>query len=796
MAAVLNDTNLQQHVTSATHYRDNILDLVITPVTDSIVTDVSVESLLTDHHIIVCKLVSNKPRPIRKEIIYRNIAAIDKQTFAHDLCDTQLVTTPADDIVTLCDQYKSQLLALIDDHAPLIRRTVNVRARQPWRNDELQRMRQHVRQAERKWRHTRLVVHRQIYTNLRDTFKHSISSAKSDYYCAKIESSSGNTKQMYHITNDLMGRTRQTVLPKCDGGPAVLAESFVTFFIAKIVDICSRLTTLRNLNQSFVFEPTDYVIEDPLCDFTLATSDEVISLVMKGTSTFSPDIDVIPTTLLKANIGTLAPVLTRIVKMSIESSTVPKVMKHAVVTPLLKKTGLDPDSLSNYRPISNLSFISKLLERIIASQIRQYMVTNDIFDVFQSAYRPAHSCETALVRIQNDILVSLDNRKSVILVLLDLSAAFDTVDHPLLLDQLYRIGIRGNAHRWMKSYLSERTQLVRVGKHTSRCVYLCSGVPQGSVLGPLLFSIYCLGLDDIFKRHQLQYHMYADDTQLYVEFPRDQQVPATAATNRIALCTADVKTWMASHNFLLNEQKTEVVVIAAPNRSRVHRPVVVAIDVCGVSVMPKPSIRDIGVEIDDTMSMAVHVRRVCQVAYCHIRSIAKIRKCLTTAACKTIVHAFVMSRVDYDNALLFGLPEMQLHKLQMIQNSAARLVTGTHRRDHITPVLFKLHWLPVRYRIEFKLLVLVYQAVHHLGPAYLTSLVKPYAPTRSLRSAAHHSLTIPRYNLERDGRRAFSVAGPSLWNNLPVTIREAGTLTTFKSTLKTHLFRIAFKALC
>ena len=191
--------------------------------------------------------------------------------------------------------------------------------------------------------------------------------------------------------------------------------------------------------------------------------------------------------------------------------------------------------------------------------------------------------------------VSLDNRHTVILVLLDLSAAFDTVDHRLLLDKLYRIGIRGNANRWMHSYLSERTQVVRVDTHTSRCVDLCFGVPQGSVLGPLLFTVYCLGLDDIFKRHQLKYHMYADDTQLYVEFPRDQQVPATAATDRISLCTADVKTWMASHNLLLNEQKTEVVVIAAPNRSRVHSNVTVAvsIDVCGVSVMPKPSIRDI-----------------------------------------------------------------------------------------------------------------------------------------------------------------------------------------------------------
>ena len=227
---------------------------------------------------------------------------------------------------------------------------------------------------------------------------------------------------------------------------------------------------------------------------------------------------------------------------------------------------------------------------------------------------------------------------------------------------------------------------------------------------------------------------------------------------------------------LLNEQKTEVVVIAAPNRSRVHSTVAVSIEVCGVSVSPKPSIRDIGVVIDDAMSMAVPVRRVCQVTYCQIRSITKIRKCLTTAACKSIVHALVMSLVDYGNALLFGSPEMLLRKRQMIQNSAARLVTGTHGRDHITPVLFKLHWLPVRYRIEFKLLALVYQAVHHHGPVYLTSLVTPYAPTRSLRSAAHRSLTIPRYNLERYGRRAFSVAGPLLWNNLPLTIREPAHL--------------------
>ena len=216
-----------------------------------------------------------------------------------------------------------------------------------------------------------------------------------------------HVKSATHYRDNILDLVITPVTGSISTDVSVLAESFVTFFIDTIVDICSRLTTLRNLNQPFVFQPSDCDIEDPLCNFKLATNDDVCSLVMKSTSAFSPDMDVLTTTVLKANIGTLAPVLsvTRIVNLSIESSNVPKVMKHAVVTPLLKKSGLDPDSLSNYRPISNLSFISKLLERFIVSQIRQYMVTNDIFDVFQSAYRPAHSCETALVRIQDDILV-------------------------------------------------------------------------------------------------------------------------------------------------------------------------------------------------------------------------------------------------------------------------------------------------------------------------------------------------------------------------------------------------------
>ena len=599
---------------------------------------------------------------------------------------------------------------------------------------------------------------------------------------------------MYRITNDLMGRSSKTLFPKSDDGPGALADCFVTHFTDKITDIRVHLATISTQRQlSVVADDNDCRVVDPLCDFELATCNDICNLVMKGTSKLSTDIDIISATLLKSNIATLAPVLTRIVNLSIESSTMPAVMKHAVMTPLLKKSDLDREILSNYRPISNLSFISKLVEKYVASQIRQYMESNDLFNVFQSAYRPAHSCETGLGRIQVYILHSLDNRNTVILVLLDLSAAFDTVDHRLLLDKLHEIGLRDAAHRWIQSYLSQRTQTVKVDNVTSRSVDLCFGVPQGSVLGPLFFTSYCLKLNHVFEHHQLRYHMYADDTRLYVEFPRDQPVHATTAIDRISRCTADVKSRMVSHNLLLNECKTETVVIsAAQNRKCVQPPVDLVIDVCGCSVTPKPFIRDIGFVFDDTMTMAAQIRRVCQVAYCHIRGIAAIRKCLSTTACKTIIHALVMSHLDFGNAMLLT----QLRKLQMIQNSAARMITETRRRDHITPVLFSLHWLPVRQRIEFKLLLLVFRAVHHLCPVYLSSLVIPYTPTRTLRSADQHLLTIPRYHLERYGRRAFSVAGPTLWNALPPAIRRANSVAVFKSLLKTHLFREAFSTLC
>ena len=342
-----------------------------------------------------------------------------------------------------------------------------------------------------------------------------------DFYETKVLECGSDQKQLFNVVKSLMG-------PKVETKTSLSAEFFSENFMSKIDKI-------RDGFQPSLMFATGVGTSSSMEQFELIAEDSLMKMINAAPSK-ACSLDPWPTWLIKKHLSALSPVLTDIVNRSLQEGYFPMSMREALVSPLLKKPSLDQETFKNYRPVSNLSFLSKVIERVVAFQLGQYLTENGLHHPFQSAYRPNHSVETALVRVHNDIMQALDKQQGVILVLLDLSAAFDTVDHTILLNRLKnRFGLHGNVLALLISYLDSRKQVVSVAGEKSAPRTLKCGVPQGSVLGPTLFSCYISPLYDITKRHALSTQQYADDDELYSSFHLNEESTCETMT-RIELC--------------------------------------------------------------------------------------------------------------------------------------------------------------------------------------------------------------------------------------------------------------------
>ena len=342
---------------------------------------------------------------------------------------------------------------------------------------------------------------------------------------------------------------------------------------------------------------------------------------------------------------------------------------------------------------------------------------------------------------------------------------------------------------WLGSYLTSRKQFVDVNKCKSSQRLLECGVPQGLVLGPLLYLLDTSPLADIIKHYNLEYHFYADETQLYVAFKTDLLDKMLECKTTIKQCVHYMDNWRVINKLKLNQDKTEVVLIS----SRYHpRPPLDSLQIGNMTVVPSSSARNLGVIFDKCFDLEDHIKSICKSSHYRIRNIAKIRKYIDKESAKIVVHTFVTAKLDSCNSLLYGLPQHLISRLQSIQNTVARVVTRTRKFDHITPILKQLHWLPVRYRIVFIILLLVYKALNGTGPSYISELLKYHTSEWKLRLSSQRLLATPKARLKTYGERAFAVAAPRLWNSIPLELRSSSSIDTFKQHLKTYLFKQAF----
>ena len=404
-----------------------------------------------------------------------------------------------------------------------------------------------------------------------------------------------------------------------------------------------------------------------------------------------------------------------------QEGCLPASQKHAIISPIIKKAGMDAEDLKSYRPISNLTYMSKLIERMVYRQITTYLEANHLLPKFQSGFRARHSTETAVLKVMSDIFTATDQGSIGLLGLLDMSAAFDTVDHEILLLRLESsFGISGTALAWLRSFLSGQTQQVVFNGGQSLLNTVTTGVPQGSVLGPLLFLLYTADIPLIAGQFGLGVHCYADDGQLYIF---DRAGHFDKLVSKVTVCINEIDEWMSSNRLKLNTDKTQFIWLGT--RQLLQKIGIDSIQLDSKNVKFQTSVGNLGVTLDSHLSMKAHVQRTCRTCYYQLCQLRSVRRSLSFTACTSLVHAFITSRLDYCNSLLAGISVGLMSQLQSVIRVAARLVMRKRKFDPISnDIRDHLHWLPVKQKIDFKLGLLVYKCLHGEAPAYLAEMLE------------------------------------------------------------------------
>ena len=504
---------------------------------------------------------------------------------------------------------------------------------------------------------------------------------------------------------------------------------------------------------------------------------EVVLKYLLHIRTNACGVDGINSKMLKLCVPYCIFALTHIVNFSISSNVYPIIWKKAHVKPLPKVK--NPTEFKDYRPISLLPTLSKILERVVYAQVSTYLTDHDLLNSNQSGFRSKHSTTTALLKISTDIIDSIDRGDATILTLLDYSKAFDTINHNLLLSKLTSLGFMDQSIKWFKSYLNNRCQRVFRNDKLSDWANINNGVPQGSILGPLLFIILSQDISNVIRNSS--HHLYADDTQVYTSSTLNTlHNSVTNLNNDLTF----IKSWSLNNGLKLNESKCVSMFLASPyNINQIKTLNLSPISISDFSLPSVSQCKNLGVIFDTHMSWEPHINSLISKSYYKLRNLYRFKNFLSSSIKLQLCNSLILSNFNYCDVLFGNISVMLQKKIQRVQNSCLRFCFSLKRRDHISPYLMSSGWLNMCNRRRSHSLTQVYKILHNDCPAYLASPMQRLNVEHNHLTRSANHLPIPHFNRSIK-ERSFYVAAVREFNGLPQIIKNSTSLNVFKNKIK------------
>ena len=711
----------------------------------------------SDHCAIATKIcVKPVPTALPSQRLYRNFKRMDLASLRMDISCANLceLRGSCDD---MWQQWLTKVVPILDAHAPLRHASSRPRQHSPWVNEHLFLLIRRRNHAHRKWLQSKCQTDYDAFKEARRIVTRMNRELKTNFFQSKFTSVQGNPRKTWKVLNELSGRQRVQSVPQC-------SASNIGCVFADVVSDQQRAPELCL--------PQGPVGPKGFTSFSSVSIGCVRKLLGSLDTSKATGSDGIPAFLLKSCADLLAPSLTLIFNASLAVGSVPDGMKLAHVTPVFKAG--NPQDPGNYRPVSLLPIVSKLLERIVHRQLSSFLDKENLYPPCQFGFRRQHSTEDALVFVTDTFVRARDAGQITGAVLVDMSKAFDKVRHQVLINDLFELGISGSALVWFADYLSNRRQIVHIAENYSPPFPCMCGVPQGSVLGPLLFVLYVRSIQSIVSEFCVKVIQFADDILLYV-----CGTQKNALSNSLSAAVSAISTWLSNRNLILNARKTQVLFLSTPHITD-HQ---FAVYCHGVQLKQVTCAKYLGIHLDQDLSWSTQVDSMVSKLASKIGILFRNRHNIPLTCRETFVKCLVLPDFLYaSNCFSAGLSLTQLGRLERMLKRALRSVYDTGFCSPSSPLFARLGLDRLATMYCKKLLYLTWRCLEGRCSVTLSQMFERLNNGLATRSLVSRTLKLPML------RTAFARHGASfqcakLWNDLHPLARCVDNSARFKKLL-------------